>query len=422
MATDWLLGILTRSHAVSVPIFSSTKGIVSVTVPGTVKSIQCRAFADCVNLKKITLCEGVEEIDSNVFTGCCNLRSIRLPSSIKKITGWAFWDSGLKEAVFTAWGDTLVFCPACVAGTEYTVPPTVRQIGVQAFASLPNLQRVHLPQGLEIIRERAFIGCGMEEVHLPPTVQTVEDGAFYNCKNLRRITGPAQTTPLESALEFWRMRGSHLTAAYTAPPPPLEYLGERAFRKLAERCALGNAAAMGEMMDYFHQKARAYPDSVFFERAENFWMYRAHQYGNGKATAALAAWVDGHPGERLRTPFLSGRLHGYGKGICLNALGFFAFDEEREYSFYGVDADGVVKVNSYESEDGPDEDGFGRETYYDWWFMDDCLNFIPHVKCLHSYSSIDLQTRSAKQLFADTHDLAARSLKQRNSPFRRPGR
>lgn len=31
----------------------------SVTVPGTVKLIESRAFADCKNLKTVTLCEGI---------------------------------------------------------------------------------------------------------------------------------------------------------------------------------------------------------------------------------------------------------------------------------------------------------------------------------------------------------------------------
>ena len=133
----------------------------SVIVPESVKTIGVRAFANCKNLTSITLCEGIETIESNAFTGCTKLKSIQLPASIKQITGWAFYDSGLQKPVLSADGRSLVCCPQAAAGTEYSVPKSVREIGMQAFVELHNLQRVILPEGLQVIRERAFIACGL---------------------------------------------------------------------------------------------------------------------------------------------------------------------------------------------------------------------------------------------------------------------
>ena len=75
------------------------------------------------------------------------------------------------------------------------------------------------------------------------------------------------------------------------------------------------------------------------------------------------------------------------QGYLLNAMGFLDFEEEREYTLHCVDKEGLVLVDSYESEDGPDEDGYGSEIYYDWWFVDDCLNFIP----VHRFYTVILQ-------------------------------
>ena len=47
--------------------------IVTVVVPGTVKHIGERAFADCRNLDTITLSEGLESIGDDAFSDCKKL-------------------------------------------------------------------------------------------------------------------------------------------------------------------------------------------------------------------------------------------------------------------------------------------------------------------------------------------------------------
>lgn len=380
----------------------------SVTVPGTVKVIGERAFADCKNLKKVTLCEGIEVIKSNAFTGCANLKNIRLPASIKEITGWAFWGSGLRQAVLDASGSILIFCPAAAAGDEYVVPKGVREIGTQAFAELHELRRVILPMGLQTIRERAFIDCGLETVSLPDSIKRIESGAFYDCKNLKKITGLKKRTPVEYADEFWRIQGKCLTVSYGTDLPKTRHWEEAQFQKLAGRCAKKDAASMYEMMEYFNRKSLEYPNTVFYRGAANFWLYRSYQYGDQKAAEALEKWIEEHPGQRLRVLPLSSNLKGTLNGYILNALGFPDFEEERAYTLYGVDTEGVVLVNAYESEDGPDEDGFGRETYYDWWYFDDCLQSIPGLSYLHGYSWNDLGCTLKNKKILDMHEEAVR--------------
>ena len=380
----------------------------SVTVPGSVKTIGIRAFANCTNLTSITLCEGIETIESNAFTGCINLKSIQLPASIKHITGWAFYGSGLQEPVLSASGQILVFCPKAAAGLEYAVPEGVREIGVQAFVELHDLKRVILPEGLQVIRERAFIDCEFESVSLPKSIKHMEAGAFYNCKKLKDITGLPKSDPVEYADEFWRIQGKQLTVRCGTDKPQTRHWNEAEFRSIARKCAKKNSAAMYKMMEYFHHKSLEYPDIVFYERAANFWLYRSYQYGDQEAKLSLAEWLNVHPGQQLCTPKLSNSLRGTMEGYMLNAMGFLDFKEEREYTLHGVDDDGLVLVDSYESEDGPDEDGFGRETYYDWWFFDDCLNSIPKIPFLHSYSSNDMRSKSAKEKLSHMHEQAVK--------------
>lgn len=105
--------------------------------------------------KLLDICEGIEEIKSNAFTDCPGLKSIR------HLIGWASYESGLRLSVLSASGHILYFCPAAAAGTGYTVPEGVREIGMQAFVELKDLQQVIFPDSLQIIREKTIIACGM---------------------------------------------------------------------------------------------------------------------------------------------------------------------------------------------------------------------------------------------------------------------
>ncbi|MBQ2433073.1 MAG: hypothetical protein II266_01465, partial [Clostridia bacterium] len=100
-------------------------------------------------------------------------------------------------------------------------------------------------------------------------------------------------------------------------------------------------------------------------------------------------------------------LCGRADGKELNALGFMFFDEDREeYSLSGVDEDGVVEVSAWESEDGPDSDGFGREENYDWWYLNEFLIKPEGVDWVHGWSNND--KRCNEKMFKEIHDQAAK--------------
>ena len=105
-------------------------------------------------------------------------------------------------------------------------------------------------------------------------------------------------------------------------------------------------------------------------------------------------------------------MSGYFEGKVLKGMGFLFFDPERGYSIDRPDPEGVVEVSSWCDEDGPDEDGFGREEYYDWWYLDEQLNALPGVGYIHDYSRRD--KRNHKEKFRALHDAAAAAI--RNKP------
>lgn len=374
--------------------------LVSVTVPGTVKRIGVRAFAQCVNLREVMLLEGVETLGTNVFTQCGQLKSVRLPASVREINGWTFYKSGLTEPVFSADGRVLVYYPQTSEAAEYTVPEGVEEIGSRAFIEIDALTRIHLPQSLKRIRKMAFIECGFTEIMIPAGVE-IEDGAFRFKKSLKIHRDEART-PLEERLDDLRCQGvSFLYGTMCSLPEDKHWLNED-FIELARRCAEGDVSAMEEMGDYFSFRAER---EVFYKCAEQFWRVRACLHGSEPARQYLENWVIENPDARMASPYINENLSGSACGENLNALGFLFFKEGEEYRLSGVDEDGIVEVSSYESEDGPDEDGFGREIYYDWWYLDNCLKLPEGAGYIHNYSHNEKRCNEKK--FSELHDRVA---------------
>ncbi|MBQ4610387.1 MAG: hypothetical protein IJB30_01495, partial [Clostridia bacterium] len=120
------------------------------------------------------------------------------------------------------------------------------------------------------------------------------------------------------------------------------------------------------------------------------------------------AWLSDHP-RRLIPSVITDKLQGTFMGEKLRALGFLFFEPGREYSLMGKDKNGIVEVSSWCGEEGPDEDGFGREELYDWWYLDEHLCPIPGVKKIHSYSRHDRSAFSKK--FEEQYELALKGIK-----------
>lgn len=115
-----------------------------VTLPSTLRRIECRAFKACRNLKDVAFPEGLEEIGE----GC-------------------FWSSGLEKLV---------------------LPDSVREIGARAFSECRQLKSVWLSEKLEKLGAKAtgeelwegvFSRSAIESVRIPSGLRRLEAGTFY---------------------------------------------------------------------------------------------------------------------------------------------------------------------------------------------------------------------------------------------------
>ena len=156
-------------------------------------------------LESIELSESVKSIDENQFNSTPKLKSICVDSN-------STFYSDIDGILFDKDKTTIVEYPSGIDNNNYSIPVTVKTIGVKAFdinqylteISIPDsvtrisdgafqncreLKTVTLPDSLEIIDFRAFMGCmKLASIDIPDSVNVINDFAFYACTNLSSVT------------------------------------------------------------------------------------------------------------------------------------------------------------------------------------------------------------------------------------------
>ena len=121
--------------------------IASVEMPNTVKRLGVHAFADCKNLKNVTLSSSLTLIPMGAFSGCEALEELQVPASVKKISDLAFEASGLKEM---------------------ELPMGVEMVGAGAFFNCQQLEKLAFPNSLKRLGVCCFLYCNkLKSLTLP---------------------------------------------------------------------------------------------------------------------------------------------------------------------------------------------------------------------------------------------------------------
>ena len=389
-------------------LFEGNEGITSVTVPGTVKIVGVRAFADCENLERVTLEEGIEEIGGCAFVGCKKLRHVTYPDSVKKYQGDSFRDTTLAEPVLNASKTILIHCPESVTGVEWTVPDTVKVIAWQAFQDHKAMELLHLPEGLEVIEGMAFMDCGLREITIPHSVRKIGKRAFWCCDYLKKATVLNPQTivgmgafsccddlseinygDMHETDKIFHLKGQPFLIQHLEDAPNLSHASHRTFRRYTALCAKGDADAMNALADWFEEWSQKRNASQFYIRAAHYWRYRAYRKGNTDAKEWFSIYFSEHPGEPLESILFESSDHREGMynftipGELLNALGYDFFEPGNMYEIHQFEGDPVVEASTFADYEGPDEDGFGAEYNYYWWFLDENMQPIPGIERLY---------------------------------------
>ena len=148
-------------------------------------------FAQCTNLKSVTLGKNITFIDDAIFLGCENLSEINLPDSLVRIGQSAFRNcTNLKlqstnnVSVIGAYA-----FQNCSSIESIEFKNDVDNIGKYAFSNCTSLQSVVFDNSLDRLGEYAFSNCtALAVISLPSdfeniTYSSIENTAFVNDEN-----------------------------------------------------------------------------------------------------------------------------------------------------------------------------------------------------------------------------------------------
>ena len=137
-------GVLFNKKITRLVYFPSHKKVSSYTVPDTVKSIDCYAFANNRYLKKVVLNEGIRDIGWDTFKNS-NIETVNIPS-------------------------------------------TVTETGYGCFSGCRKLKSIDNKASLSEIEDNMFRNCiSLEKLDLGNFIEKIQENAFYNCGAILNI-------------------------------------------------------------------------------------------------------------------------------------------------------------------------------------------------------------------------------------------
>ena len=164
--------------------------IYHVYISNGIYSIGARAFANCPNLIDVSLSDEVEAIGELCFQSDENLWIyIRFFDGV--IDDYVFQDCNTVTRFFVESGIHTIgehAFDSCKALQRMDLPNTVQIIGSYAFYDCNSMTYINIPTGVQIINDHVFFGCAsLESIDLPNTFKSIEDYAFYGCIKLKQI-------------------------------------------------------------------------------------------------------------------------------------------------------------------------------------------------------------------------------------------
>ena len=181
--------------------FSGCSSMTNAIIGDSVTSIGTSAFYGCSSLREVKIGNSVTRIQSDAFYGCSNLTKVNIPNSVTCIERRAFSDTG----IYINSPDGVFYLGNWACGYKGAIPPNetirlqegTRGIADEAFCDFQNLESVILPNSVISIGGGAFMNCsGLTSATLSNTVNSIGSGAFRGCSGLSDLTIPNSVTSI----------------------------------------------------------------------------------------------------------------------------------------------------------------------------------------------------------------------------------
>ena len=202
------------------------RGIISLTIPNSVKVIGEKAFENCEKLTLVSFGNSVDSIGHRAFANCNALESIELPNSLKTISSEAFLDC--RSVSSLTFGNSLETIGErafrnCKLLESISLPNTITRIGASAFETCDKVLTVTLGSRLKTIENGTFKYCrSLESITIPNSVKEISSEAFYDCYKLATVVlGDSIESIKQNAFGYIGNSNSESTKVYI---PSLDWL------------------------------------------------------------------------------------------------------------------------------------------------------------------------------------------------------
>ena len=163
-------------------VFAGCNALEQVDLPDTLTKISKGAFIACTNLESVALPDTITKIDEGAFTECTKLKNINLPKSLIELGRYAFGETALTNIIIPKSLETAHTGWEHIGNSTETDGP---------FINCENLKTITFETGMTKIPQFLFAGCtGLEEIQIPQTVVSIEKGSFIKCINLKKVIMP----------------------------------------------------------------------------------------------------------------------------------------------------------------------------------------------------------------------------------------
>ena len=178
---------ITDDKEIGVGAFDSCSWLTDIALPDGVMHIRNGAFYGCTALQSISLPTTLKSIDCNLNVHCPNLEW-EVRGGYKLYGGWLFGYTDDAEGEIpdadSIYGIANGALEGCTALTNlvFSENAVLKYVGTNAFKGCTELQSLVLPSSLEEIGDEAFMGCSyLDNVIVPGSVKRVGARAFKNC-------------------------------------------------------------------------------------------------------------------------------------------------------------------------------------------------------------------------------------------------
>ena len=223
--------------------FEIYKNLETVVVgdKSSLTEIESFAFSGCKKLTSVDHLEKIERFGEGCFENCESLKSLHIGPKVEYIHAESLCKKGLEsiivdennefyesidnclvsretQAVVAGCINSIIpgdpekvvrigkraFEGVCFSKQLEKIPDNIRVIQKMAFHKAKGMKNPEMPDGLEIIDEKAFMASDIESVVFGPGLLTVENEAFRDCKYLQNVdmSRPEKFSNLGNALFF----------------------------------------------------------------------------------------------------------------------------------------------------------------------------------------------------------------------------